>query len=53
MTVHMCQEDVVIIGWILEHARLGWTYLAHTWHWVLRHKRPVHQDGCCRKENHP
>lgn len=50
--MHICQDELLMIGWMFDHARHAWAYIAHAWHWVWGHRRPVHQDGCCSEENH-
>lgn len=51
--MHICQDELVIVGWVVEHVRHLWAYAVHGWHWLWhRNRAPVHEDGCCSQERH-
>jgi len=30
--MHICQDEVLAVGWIMAHARHAWVYVIHAWH---------------------
>ena len=34
--MHICQDEVVVIGWAHEQFKVCWAYVAHTLNWLRR-----------------
>lgn len=37
--MHVCQDELLVVAWAIEHLRLGWAYAIHVWHWAWRRRQ--------------
>lgn len=50
--MHICQDEIAAVCAASPFVAYAVMRVKHAWHWLRRHPRPVHVDGCCQYD-HP